>query len=59
MLRKEKGKCGREREEEALSHGSVSLISGFLLNPQWSGLCGSISLEIKMEELQESTLSFT
>lgn len=49
----------REGEEEASSHGSVSLISGFLLNPQWSGLCGSISLEIKMEELQETTLRFT
>lgn len=49
----------RKREEEALCCVSVSLISGFLLNPQWSGLHGSISLEIKMEELQESTLSFT
>lgn len=49
----------REREEEALSCISVSLISGFLLNPQWSGLHGSISSEIKMGELQESTLSFT
>lgn len=42
----------REREEEAVSHGSVRLISGFLLNPQWSGLRGSISLEIKMEEVR-------
>lgn len=49
----------RDREKEALCCISVSLISGFLLNPQWSSLHGSISLEVEMEELQEFTLSFT